>query len=265
MIYLTKDDLKQLEHEKNLKYKYVNLSSGNYHMKCCDQSNMVKELFGKKIANIIGLSCPDYQYITEANCILSKNIKIDHTFFWAHELGIDGTTLKNIGECLEFQKANYNRFTNVQEIMFQVYLMHFMDIIFSNIDRSIVNFGFKLNDDNTGYLAIIDHGEMFDHFNLATRPLSFEKAGNLDYTAYTKVIEFKCFISKMAPELLRVFEQLFLLFEPKKIKLMIEQIETENNLKLFNKKEILKNYKINYKGLSKVLKKDVSLRRKKQD
>ena len=81
MIYLTKDDLKQLEHEKNLKYKYVNLSSGNYHMKCCDQSNMVKELFGKKIANIIGLSCPDYQYITEANCILSKNIKIDHTFF----------------------------------------------------------------------------------------------------------------------------------------------------------------------------------------
>lgn len=69
----------------------------------------------------------------------------------------------------------------------------------------------------------------------------------------------------MAPELLKVFEQLFLLFEPKKIKLMIEQIETENNLKLFNKKEILKNYKINYKGLSKVLKKNVSLSRKKQD
>ena len=45
---------------------------------------------------------------------------------------------------------------------------------------------------------------------------------------------------------------------------MIEQIEKENNLKLFNKKEILKNYKINYKGLSKVLEKDMILNRKKQ-
>lgn len=222
-----------------------------------DKNNIFKEeilkrKFEKKIADIVGIKC------------YSNYTNLNNNIFMAKDLGISGATLHNIAECLEFQKSNYNRFINVQEIMFQVYIMHFIDIILSNYNRQNDNFGFILNKTNKGELIIINQGSFFNDSKYAIYPLSFEKAKNLDNTKYSKIIEFRSFISKVDPGLLVLFNYLFNIMKPSKIKTILNLIEIENNSKFLNQKELLKKYQKNYKELYNTFKDDKSLTRQKK-
>ena len=55
----------------------------------------------------------------------------------------DGYTLKNVKERLFESEL----FSNLEQINLHINVMHFIDILFSNIDRHISNFGFSLKED----------------------------------------------------------------------------------------------------------------------
>ena len=56
------------------------------------------------------------------------------------------------------------RIINNEELMEQVYIMHFLDILFSNSNRYCSSFCFIVNEDNTGTLELISNNYSFKIF-----------------------------------------------------------------------------------------------------
>lgn len=255
-INLTEKDKLKLKREMHIYVKHVDLSCGKFYAKYCSEEEMFKELLGKKIADIIGVKCPDYYIVKEQKCILSEDLNVGKTFHLASELkenGLDIVTLNDLYGVLKYHSIKYNCYTNVEDLMSKVKIVHFIDILFSNVDRHARNYGFILNDGNTGSLAIFDNSDMLNNFDKATRPLSFEKASHLTYTRYSKEAEFMCFLEICGEDIKEAIYTLTDLFSLKNVGLIMDSIESENQHKFECKKRLLLEYLKNYLMIKKVL------------
>lgn len=197
----------------NIRLRQVDLSVGSFYAKYCSGEEMFKELLGKKIADMLGIKCPNYYMFKDERCILSEDLKEYNNFKSAYELMKNGTTINDLRTALEYQSGEYNRYTNVDELMFQIYTMHFMDILFSNTDRHLDNYGFVLNEDGTGALVVFDHGMLLDHLHIATQPLSFPTADALDYARYSKEAECRYFMEHADDEIMRMIQSILSRFD----------------------------------------------------
>lgn len=257
MINLTEEDKKKIKYEMNVWLRNVQLSTGSYYAKYCSMfcsaDTMYGELIGKKVADIVGLKCPNYYIYWDEQCILSEDLNSYKGFYFAKDIGINNTILNDIRECLEKQRDECGRFTNVDELMFQVYMMHFIDILFSNTDRHEENYGFILKDDGKGELVIFDHGDILTHLDIATRPLSFDKASDMDYALYSKAAEASYFFENASEEVMTMVNSLFLAFDVRRVSMILNSVEKDANRKFVHKKEYLKAYKKNYKMIKKLL------------
>lgn len=257
MINLTEEDKCLLKYDANVWLRRVQLSTGSYYAKYCSVfcpgDTMYGELIGKKVADIVGIKCPNYYIFWDEQCILSEDLNSYKGFCFAKDIGINNTTLNDVRECLEKQRDELGRFTNVDELMFQVYTMHFIDILFSNTDRHEDNYGFILKDDGKGELVIFDHGDILTHLDIATRPLSFDEASDVDYALYSKVAETSYFFENASEEVMTIVNSLFTAFDVRRISMLFNLVEKEANRKFVHKKEYLKAYKKNYKMIKNLL------------
>lgn len=258
MINLTEKDMQQLKNN-NLNYVYstnLDLSIGKFYVKYCSKNEMFRELIAKKIADIVDIKCPNYYMVKEANCILiEEESNIKENFYRTSDLKIETITLKDIQNILEEQRDKYNRFTNVEELMFQISIMHFIDILFSNIDRFSANYGFILNEDKSGSLIIFNHQNVLNFFDKATRPVSFPNADALDFTRYSKKAETEYFIEQVPENILEIINKIFSRFTLKTFYLIINSIEKEAKEKFPDKMDVLMKYYKNYRMIGKLLSK----------
>ena len=103
------------------------------------------EIFVEKIANFFNIKHAHYIPITYADkdYYLSEDLNNIGKFNTAYDLGIH---TNNINEIINYVRNKYNDETIIKDL----YKMHFMDIILSNIDRSNDNYGFLTKDNKSG-------------------------------------------------------------------------------------------------------------------
>jgi hypothetical protein len=256
---LSDKDVELLKFKENdVVVKKVILSTGEYYAKYCNIYETFMELLGNKVFALIGIKCPTYHYIKEAHCVLSEDVKKYDTFYNPFDLNMNGYTLRNV-KC---KLCDSGLFFNMDEINFQIDVMHFIDILFSNIDRHISNFGFARREDGTGYLVVYDNADFLTQFDKATRPMSIDDADSLSFVFTSKEIEARDFIGKLSEEEILYLLKIYEMFSPIRLVTIIRSIEKENNIKLPDKLDVFKKYLKNYLMVGKLLKEKGKIHKK---
>lgn len=259
---LSNKDIELLKFKTNdVVVKKVSLSTGEYYAKYCTIQDAFMELLGNRVFDLVGIKCPKYQYVPGAHCVISEDVNNFDKFYNPFDLNMNGHTLRNVKNKIGGQYIQ-GRFTNYIEICLQIDIMHFIDILFSNIDRHISNFGFSLKEDGTGYLVVYDNADFLKEFEKATRPMSIDDSDTLSFVFTSKKEEAKDFISKLSEEeglyLLKIYE----MFSPIRLLTIINSISKENGIKLPSLLSIMKEYTRNYMGIGKLLKEKEIIRKK---
>ena len=247
--------------ENDVVVKKVKLSTGEYYAKYCTVNDAFRELLGNKIFDLVGIKCPKYTYVSEAHCVISEDIRSFDTFYNPFDLGMNGYTLKNVKNKIGGQFIQ-GKFTNYKEICFQIDVMHFIDILFSNIDRHISNYGFSLKEDGTGYLVVYDNADFLKEFEKGTRPMSIDTSDGLSFVYTSKRDEAREFISKISEEEKQYFMKVYEMFSPIRVLTMINSISKENGIKLPNLLTTMNEYTRNYFMVGKLLKENNKTKKK---
>lgn len=239
MIYLTEEDKNKIQYDGWNKVTRLNLSSGSYYAKFKGNNGAFRELFGKKIFDIIGISTPEYMYIADKKCILSSDLNQTYeNFIFAEELD-DITNMSVLYELLK-------QFKNSDELTTAVNIMHFIDILFCNTDRHSSNYGFAVKDDGTAKLVVFDNELMLEDFTHATRPVSFSTNSHLTFTEYSKECEYKYFLETLSEEQKQLISYYLQKLDLKTVYAIINSIERESGCKLKNKNKLFLKYIKNY-------------------
>lgn len=247
MIYLTDEDKEKLQSNGFESIKKVNLSSGSYYIKYCGDTASFRELFGKKIFDMIGIRCPNYYYVKDKHSVLSEDIfKKNPNFKFAFELG----EIISINDLYVILK----QFKNYDELVLQMNIVHFMDTLFCNVDRNSSNYGFSINEDGTAKLIVFDNGLMLEDFYHATRPVSFPSKNVVDYVLYSKECEYEYFFNNIASSEFKELISYYLRkFNIKTVYSIMNNVKRENGIKINNKNfnklffKFIKNYIMIYK------------------
>ena len=228
MIKLTEEDKLKLVPYGYQRTMKVDLSCGPCYAKFSGNTGAFRELFGKKIFDKIGISSPDYLYLKDKNCVLSTDLKEHYkNLIFAYEL----EDITNMGVLYDTLK----QFTNCNELITQVNIMHFIDILFCNTDRHSSNYAFSVNEDGSAKLVVLDNELMLHDFFHATRPVSFPTQCHLTFTQYTKECEYKYFLETLPEDQKEILYKYLQMFDPKTVYSIMTSVEEENNCKFKNK------------------------------
>lgn len=239
MIYLTENDKSKIKYDGWNKIQVIELSSGKYYAKYTGKAGAFRELLGKKIFDLIGIDSPEYLYYKDENCILSTDLKdIYPNLKFSYEMA----DIRNMNDLYELLK----QFKNYEELITQVNIMHFIDILFSNTDRHSNNYGFNFNEDGTATLVVLDNEEMLTDFIHATRPVSFPTDNHLCFIDYSKEAEYKYFLENLPENQKQTIYYYLRKFDIKTVYSIINDVEKENNFRLKNKRKIFMEYIKNY-------------------
>lgn len=239
MIYLTEEDKSRIKYDGWDKIKRIDLSNGSFYTKFTGKDGAFRELFGKKIFDIVGIPSPEYLYIKEENCILSTDLREEYPNF---KLAYEMADIRNINDLYNLIK----KFKNYDEIIKQVNIMHFIDILFGNTDRHSNNYGFNINEDGTASLVVLDNEEMLFDYIHATRPVSFPTENHLSFIDYSKEAEYKYFLESLPEEHKQVIYYLLQIFNIKEVFKLMNDLEQENNCRFKNKRKFFLEYLKNY-------------------
>lgn len=267
-IRLTEEDKKQLIKDWKYYRRPVNLSVGNFLAEWPNSTEILSAFLGKKVADMIGVESPKLWMITSRNCMLiepnGEKIKTvaDLLVNGGMEFIAKGmTTYEELSKLTELcnDSATLNDFrtilqacgyTNVNEIMLQMYALHFTDILFGNISRNALSYGVRLNDDKSGNLVSMNNEYMLYRLPCSIIPTSFSKD---DVEEYTEMTEVKYFIENADEDVRQMMDILMKKFSVRNVWLMMNAIERETNCKFGSKKELLMNYLHNYMMVKKII------------
>ena len=225
MIYLTENDKSKIKYDGWNKIQVIELSSGKYYAKYTGKAGAFRELLGKKIFDLIGIDSPEYLYYKDENCILSTDLKDKYpNLKFSYEMA----DIRNMNDLYELLK----QFKNYEELITQVNIMHFIDILFSNTDRHSNNYGFNFNEDGTATLVVLDNEEMLTDFIHATRPVSFPTDNHLCFIDYSKEAEYKYFLENLPENQKQIIYYYLRKFDIKTVYSIINDLEKENNFKI---------------------------------
>lgn len=201
---------------------------------------------------MVGIKCPNYYMIQDEHCVLSEDLNNYNKFYYTDEIIENVTSINDLKIFFEYQSDKYNRYTNIDELMFQIYIMHFIDILFSNVDRHTSNYGFYLNDDGTAYLVVFDNGEFLDHFDKATRPVSFPSNDPMNYAFYSKETECRYFMEHADDKIMEMVKITLSKFNLNTVRLVMKEVEKDTNYKFSCKNKLMISYLKNYLMVYKV-------------
>ena len=256
---LSKEDLEIIDmYDGNTIVERVDLSKGAYYVKFGygieDNKKMIfTELLGTRIFNLVGIKCAQYQYIPEYKCLISPDLDIPNKMYWSYEFGFGSIALEHVLEGVYSQKRVGNGFTNPRQLSLSVEIMHFIDILFSNIDRHANNFGFYIDKGGYGELVVLDNEGFLSCFDKPVKPYAFS-AEKLDEEIYnsTKIEEAKKFFEVMSEDMRQLVPKYLEMFTPKRVEYLIKGLEVELDMEFCFYKKVMKDYKKNYNQLCRV-------------
>ena len=248
---LSEEDLSKIECDGFILVDQVDLSIGSYYYKFAGAGEVFRELLGSKVFELVGIKCADYKYLPQKKCLLSKDLNSEQIMFAPSGFGMKGTTLFDV-----YRGIERGKFNNPEQVKLSIQIMHFIDLLFSNIDRHITNFGFYLDSNNNAELVLLDNGCFLGHYDIATRPLAFQMGGigSMQFMTISKKEEATEFFKRMMPEMRELVPMYLELFEPSRVEFMISQIEKEIGMEFPEKKYNMRKYKRNYSMVSSLAK-----------
>ena len=246
MIKLTEEDkLKLIPDEWDRTIK-IDLSSGPCYAKFTGNTGAFRELFGKKIFDIVGIQSADYTFYKEKNCIVSTDLsKKYENFKQASHYG----DIYNLGELHKIAK----QFNNYDELCLQINIMHFIDILFGNTDRHSDNYGFSVDKNNNSRLIVLDNELMLEDFYHASRPVSFPTKSHLAFVSYSHESELKFFIDHLSEPQKDMMIYYLEKFNLKTVHLIMNSLEKEYNYKFKEKNKLFYQYIKNYIMIYKIV------------
>lgn len=265
MINLTEKEKNKIR-RADLSYhnvKKYTLRSGIYYVKQCFEDEAIRELIGKKVFDMVGIKCPEYQYLIEDKKLVSRDLHSLSKFMYMDQVPDINKDL--YWRCITLdivRESVLKEVRNKDEILLQINIMHFIDILFSNIDRHLGNYGIFFDKNRNGYLAVFDNGMFISNLDCVTKPLS--KTGIKGFNP--KGQECEHFIENLSLEHKKIIYEIFLRFTPKLLTEIINSIEKEYNYKFRLRNKLLREYKKNYlmiyllisKSIKSDMKKEVS-------
>lgn len=260
MLNLTLEDKLQMKNQ-NFDYfnvQHFNFSCGSFYVKKCMGNESFMELFGKKIFDIAGIKCPNY-YLFKDNFVLSEDLNELENFMYISD--VPGVKEDVVWRYITFDIVSDSLceiVNNKDEIKLQLAIMHFIDILFSNTDRHLNNYGVSIDKDGNGIVIVFDNGLFLDYFDCITKPITcFVK----DFV-FVKMKECDNFIGNLSDKYKAYIYELFCRFTPDFVSKLINKVEKENNCKLKNKGKILRKYFNNYVMVYGVLNKYINSKTK---
>ena len=255
---LSKADLDRINFDGFFLVEQVDLSIGSYYSKFCNINTRFMELLGKKVFDMVGIKSADYEYVQEKGCLLSKDLCCDKPMFSCYDLFImKANTLKQVYDGLDnlSYRFDYGMEYKVDKVKLQIEIMHFIDILFSNIDRHISNFGFYIHDNGEVELVLLDNEYFLQNFKIATRPMACgdDEMDSNDFMGVSKRYEASKFFESMSDEMKELVSKYLELFSPERVELLLNTIEEEQCLGWPLKASSLRQYKKNYKMICKLL------------
>lgn len=243
---LTEEDKLKLipdEWDKTIK---IDLSCGPCYAKFTDREGAFRELFGKKIFDIVGISSADYAFYKKHMCIVSSDLskKYDN-FKQASNYG----DIYNLGELHKIAK----QFNNYDELCLQINIMHFIDILFGNTDRHSDNYGFSVDKNNNARLIVLDNELMLEDFYHASRPVSFPTRSHMAFVSYSHEAELNFFIEHLSEEQKNMMIYYLQKFNLKTVHMIMNSIEKEHNCKFKEKNKLFYQYIKNYMMIYKIV------------
>ena len=255
---LSKEDLDRIERDIFFLVQQVDLSSGSYYSKFCNINTRFMELFAKKVFNLVGIKTADYEYVQEKGCLLSKDLSSDKPMFSCYDLYImRANTLKQVYDGLDnlTYRFDYGIEYKVDKVKLQIEIMHFIDILFSNIDRHISNFGFYIHDDGELELVLLDNEYFLQNFKTATRPMACgdDEIDSNDFMGVSKKYEATCFFESMSDEMRELIPKYLEMFSPGRVEVLLNSVEDEECLGWPLKRYSMRQYRRNYNMICKLL------------
>ena len=241
--------------------KKFDFSNGTYYIKFCKEDEAFKELLGKKVFDIVGIKCPEYKYYKDLYCVVSEDLNTFGKFTYMSDFPfiVDDTTYRRISFGI-LVEAVCKYFNNKDDVYYQVVVMHFIDILFSNIDRHLNNYGVFIDENNNGSLAGFDNGLLLDNFDCITKPQSCIT----EKMFFSKIVECEYFIKKLPLEYRLKLYELYLKFTPSFVKELMEEVDNESGINFKAKKSTLLKYYKNYLLVGMVMNKYISHSDKKE-
>lgn len=263
MIKLTEKEKRKIR-KADLSYhnvkKYI-LKSGTYYVKQCFEDEAIRELIGKKVFDIVGIKCPEYVYLIDDKKLVSRDLHSLSRFMYMDEVPDIKDDL--IWRCITLdivRESVLKEVRNKEEILLQINIMHFIDILFSNIDRHLGNYGMFFDKNKNGYLAVFDNGMFISHLDCITKPLSLTGIKGFN----PKGQECEYFLENLPLEHKKIMYEIFIKFTPKVLEKIIDSIEKEYNYKFKLKNKLLREYKKNYLMIYFVINKSIKAEIKKE-
>lgn len=248
---LTEDDLSKIECDGFFLVDQVDLSIGSYYYKFAGLGEIFRELLGRDVFNMVGIKCAQYEYLSDKKCLLSKDLNSDKPMISPTSFGIKGTILYDV-----YKGIDKGEFSNSEQIKLSIEIMHFIDLLFSNIDRHITNFGFYIDDDLNAELVLLDNGCFLSYYDIATRPLAYNLGGmsSMQFMMISKKAEAIEFVKRMSLEMRELVPMYLELFKPERVEVMLNKIEKEINMEFPDKKYNMRKYRKNYNMVSSLVK-----------
>ena len=264
MIVLTEEDIEKINSLTNryLNVHHLNLSSGSYYVKFCSDEEAFRELIGKKVFDIAGILSPEYYYYREKKSLISSDVNQMNNFMHMCEVPKINKAMFNRQITLDIVINSLKEVVkNKDEIELQINIMHFIDILFSNSDRHLKNYGVSIDSNENGSLIVFDNGEFIDYLDCITKPMSCK----VNKMTFIKSRECNNFIEKLSDEHKDYMYQLIKTFTPRTVELLMNQIEKENNHSFKCKKSLLRKYMKNYILIYTIIFKNMNIRLKEKN
>jgi hypothetical protein len=248
---LSDEDLCKIECDGFFLVDQVDLSIGSYYYKFAGSGEVFRELLGSKVFKMVGIKCAEYEYLPQKKCLMSKDLNNEQIMYTPSSFGMKGVTLYDV-----YMGIERGRFNNSDQVKLSIEIMHFIDLLFSNIDRHVTNFGFYLDEDNNAELVLLDNGCFLSHYDIATRPLAYNLGGigSMQFMSISKKDEANEFIKRLSPEMRELVPMYLELFTPERVEVMINMIEKEIKMEFPDKKYNMRKYRKNYNMVSNLVK-----------
>ena len=253
---LSEEDLCKIECDGFFLVDQVDLSIGPYYYKFAGAGEIFRELLGSKVFKMVGIKCAEYEYLPQKKCLMSKDLNSEQIMYTPSSFGMKGVTLYDV-----YMGIERGRFNNPDQVKLSIEIMHFIDLLFSNIDRHISNFGFYIDEAGNVVLALLDNECFLKYYDKATRPMYVEEGERIDSMSFmrtSKKKEAEVFLSNISFELKELIPKYLEMFSPSRVESIITGIEMELGMEFPNKRYNMRKYKRNYSmicGLLKVKKK----------
>lgn len=228
-----------------------------YYYGTCGYNDIVGELLSKKILNLIGINCLDYDYAILKNEYVKLSEEIPG-FTDGEDLGVPYDNLYDIWDSLEKQGFDAKR---LMRDFIKIYLF---DILFLNDDRVARNWGISKIDDQVELYAI-DNEEIFSRKFIAQVQSEFAKVPyqnrvlTEDETLERNISNLKRFLETSDTEFYELFLSIYNTLTPEVVEDAyneldsIELKEEDKELYFGDKEENLELYRKNYRLIGELI------------